>query len=68
MDLETAKGSFDTKLTLPQLNVKRTDATLQSEQPDAIERHRKTLKAVASGVNDCRRTVEEQKVIAKKEL
>ncbi|XP_028414337.1 uncharacterized protein LOC114537496 [Dendronephthya gigantea] len=68
MDLETAKNSLETKLTLLQLNVKRTEATLQSEQPDAIERHCKALKAIVDAVEDCRRTVEEQKIIEKETL
>ena len=65
MDLETGKKSLETKLTLLQLNVKRTEVRLQSGQPDAIERHCKALKAVIAAVDDCRRTVEEQKIIEK---
>ena len=68
MDLETAKKSLETKLTLLQLNMTRTDNILQGEQPDAIERHHKALKAVIIAVDDCRRAVEEQKIIAKKKL
>ena len=68
MDLETGKKSLETKLTLLQLNVKRTEVTLQSGQPDAIERHCKALKAVIAAVDDCRRTVEEQNIIEKESL
>ena len=48
--------------------MKRTEVTLQSGQPDAIERHCKALKAVIAAVDDCRRTVEEQKIIEKESL
>jgi hypothetical protein len=68
MDLETAKKSLETKLTLLKINVKRTGDILQGEQPDAIERHCKALKAVVAAVDDCRRAVEEQKIIAKESL
>ena len=54
MDLETAKKSLETKLTLLQLNVTRTDNILLGEQPDAIERHYKALRAVIAAVDDCR--------------
>ncbi len=68
MDLETAKKSLKTKLTLLKLNVKRTGDILQGEQPDAIERHCKALKAVVAAIDDCRRAVEEQKIIAEESL
>ena len=68
MDLETAKKSLETKLTLLQLNVTRIDNILLGEQPDAIERHYKALKAVIAAVDDCRRAMEEQKIIAKESL
>ena len=57
IDLETAKKSFETKLTLLQLNVKRTDNIFQGEQPDTIERHYKALKAVdvVAAVDECRK-------------
>ena len=65
MDLETAKNLLETKLTLLQLNVKRTDTVLQGDQPDMIERHHRALKEVIAAVEDCRRAVEEQKIMAK---
>ena len=68
MDLETAKNLLETKLTLLQLNVKRTDTVLQGDQPDMIERHYRALKAVIAAVDDCRRAVEEQKIMAKESL
>ena len=68
MDLETAKKSLETKLTLLQLNVTRTDNILLGEQPDAMEGHHKALKAVIAAVDDCRRAVEEQKIIAKESI
>ena len=68
MELETAKKSLKTKLTLLQLNVKRTVSILQGQQHDAIERHYKALKAVVTAVDESRRAVEEQKIIAEESL
>ncbi len=48
--------------------MKRTGDILQGEQPDAIERHCKAPKAVFAVVDDCRRAVEEQKIIAEESL
>lgn len=68
MDLKTAETTLETKLTLLQITITRTDATLKTGQPDAIERHQKALRAVVAEADQWRRSVEEQKVMAKQDL
>ena len=68
MNLKTAETMLETKLTLLQITAKRTEATLQAGQPDAIERQQRALKAVVAEADQWQRALEEQKIVAKQDL
>ena len=56
------------KLVQLQLTIDRTDSVLKSEQPDAIERHLKTLKTIVDKADQYRREEETAKIVAKEDL
>ena len=56
------------KLVQLQLTIDRTDDVLKSEQPDAIERHLKTLKTIVDEADQYGREEEMAKIVAKEEL
>ena len=68
MNLKTSETTLETNLTLLRITMKRTKATLQAGQPDAIERQQRALKAVVAEADQWRRALEEQKIVAKQDL
>ena len=68
MNLKTSETTLETNLTLLRITMKRTKATLQAGQPDAIERQQRALKAVVAEADQWQRALEEQKIVAKQDL
>ena len=60
--MTTAESNLETKLTQLEINVKKTNVVIESQNSEAIERHLQTLKAISDTVNHLRLEVEVKKI------
>ena len=63
--MTTAESNLETKLTQLEINVKKTNVVIESQNSEAIERHLQTLKAISDTVNHLRLEVEAKKIESK---
>ena len=63
--MTTAESNLETKLTQLEINVKKTNVVIESQNSEAIERHLQTLKAISDNVNHLRLEVEATKIESK---
>ena len=60
--MTTVESNLETKLTQLEINVKKTNVVIESQNSEAIERHLQTLKAISDTVNHLRLEVEATKI------
>ena len=63
--MTTVESNLETKLTQLDINVKKTNVVIESQNSEAIERHLQTLKAISDTVNHLRLEVEAKKIESK---
>ena len=63
--MTTVESNLETKLTQLEINVKKTNVVIESQNSEAIERHLQTLKAISDTVNHLRLEVEAKKIESK---
>ena len=60
--------NLDTKLTQLTMTVKRTDKILDAGKRESIKRHLETLQTIIKEANQCKGTVETQKINDKEDI
>ncbi|CAH3142568.1 unnamed protein product, partial [Porites lobata] len=63
--MTTVESNLETKLTQLDINVKKTNVVIESQNPEATERHLQTLKAISDTVNHLRLEIEAKKIESK---
>ena len=63
--MTTVESNLETKLTQLDINVKKTNVVIESQNSEATERHLQTLKAILDTVNRLRLEVEAKKIESK---
>ena len=63
--MTTVESNLETKLTQLDINVKKTNVVIESQNSEAIERRLQTLKAISDTVNHLRLEVEAKKIESK---
>ena len=66
--MEATESNLEIKLTQLRMNVEKTNSVIVSNNAEAIERHRQTLKTISANVNHMRLEVEAKKLEAKEEM
>ena len=63
--MTTVESNLEIKLTQLDINVKKTNVVIESQNSEAIERHLQTLKVIADTVNHLRLEAEAKKIESK---
>ena len=66
--MEGTEGKLNIKITQLLMAAEKTDSVLETNNPEAIERHHGTLKTITADVSQIRIAVEEKKLEEKEDV